>query len=339
MTKQNNLITINDSLFAFPMDKFGNLIKSPLNYIGGKYKILNQILPFFPNKINNFVDLFAGGCNVGINVRANKIYCNDNLTYLIQMYNAFLAHEVDATIEHIEGRVKQFDLSRTNEDGYKKMRTLYNEEKNPLDLFVLIAYSFNHQIRFNNNHQFNNPFGKNRSSFNQTMKLNLKQFLNKLKDSEFVFSDFCFESFDYSFLSSDDFVYCDPPYLITTGSYNDGKRGFKGWTDKEEITLLDTLDRLHKQGVKFALSNVLDHKGKSNDLLKDWLGRNPKYIAKNIDFNYSNSNYHTIIRDKNASTEVLIINYEHEAKTNARKVVKTESRIPSLFDNLDGQYI
>jgi len=40
------------------------IIKSPLNYIGGKYKILNQILPLFPENINCFVDLFAGGCNV-----------------------------------------------------------------------------------------------------------------------------------------------------------------------------------------------------------------------------------------------------------------------------------
>lgn len=52
-------------------------IKSPLNYIGGKAKLLNQILPLFPNEIDNFIDLFAGGCNVGINVNANKIYCND----------------------------------------------------------------------------------------------------------------------------------------------------------------------------------------------------------------------------------------------------------------------
>jgi DNA adenine methylase len=50
------------------------VIKSPLNYIGGKAKILDQILPLFPKSIDNFVDLFAGGCNVGVNVCANKIH-------------------------------------------------------------------------------------------------------------------------------------------------------------------------------------------------------------------------------------------------------------------------
>ena len=52
-------------------------IKSPMNYIGGKYKLLPQILPHFPNYIGTFVDLFSGGCNVSINVNANKIICND----------------------------------------------------------------------------------------------------------------------------------------------------------------------------------------------------------------------------------------------------------------------
>ena len=43
-------------------------IKSPMNYTGGKYKILEHIIPSFPAEMNNFVDLFAGGLNVGINV-------------------------------------------------------------------------------------------------------------------------------------------------------------------------------------------------------------------------------------------------------------------------------
>ena len=213
-------------------------IKSPLNYIGGKAKLLDQILPLFPSEIDNFIDLFAGGCNVGINVNANKIYFNDNLTYLIKMYQTFQENDLDTTISHIEDRIKEFDLSLTNEEGYKKLRTEYNKQKNPLDLFVLIAFSFNHQIRFNNNHEFNNPFGRERSCFNASMKQNLEKFIIRLKEINIGFANSCFNDFDFTFLNSTDFVYCDPPYLITTGTYNDGKRGFKGWTDTEEKTLL-----------------------------------------------------------------------------------------------------
>ena len=133
-------------------------IQSPLNYIGGKYKLLPQILPYFPQKINTFVDLFCGGCNVGINVNAQKVIFNDNLSYLIDLYRIFHNSDNDTVVGHIDHRINQFNLSLTNAEGYKNLRILYNKERNPLDLFVLVAYSFNHQIRFNNSHEFNNPF-------------------------------------------------------------------------------------------------------------------------------------------------------------------------------------
>ncbi|MCB9201530.1 MAG: Dam family site-specific DNA-(adenine-N6)-methyltransferase [Flavobacteriales bacterium] len=276
-------------------------IKSPLNYIGGKARILDQLLPLFPKEIDNFIDLFAGGCNVGINMNANKIYFNDNLIYLIEMYKAFQEYELEETISYIETRINEFKLTLTNSDGYKRMRQKYNQQKHPLDLFVLIAYSFNHQIRFNSKHEFNNPFGKDRSSFNSTMKQNLERFIIKLKETDTCFTDSCFNNFNFD---NNDFVYCDPPYLITTGTYNDGKRGFKGWSEKEENQLLCLLDNLNKRNIKFGLSNVLEHKGKSNDILKNWLKTNPNYKINFIDFNYSNSNYQTMVRDKKASVEV-----------------------------------
>jgi DNA adenine methylase len=284
--------------------------KSPLNYIGGKSKLLPQLLQLFPAEIDNFVDLFCGGCNVGINSSANKIHFNDNLVYLIEMYKAFQEKNLDETLWHIENRINSFELSLTNEIGYKNLRNEYNTQKNPLDLFVLVAFSFNHQIRFNNNHEFNNPFGRERSSFNPTMKQNLENFIIKLKENDIIFSSKDFEDFELDNLGDEDFVYADPPYLITCGTYNDGKRGFKGWSEKEEKSLLKKLDNLDKQGIKFALSNVLEHKGKENEILKTWVASNPSYNVNYLNFNYSNSNYQTVVRDKNASVEVLITNYE-----------------------------
>ena len=285
------------------------IIKSPLNYIGGKYKILPQILPLFPKNINTFVDLFAGGCNVGINVNAEKIIFNDNLTYLIDFFKTIQNTELDTVINHIKNRIQEFGLSITNEEAYKNFRTFYNQTQNPLDLFVLIAYSFNHQIRFNNNHQFNNPFGKNRSSFNSNMQYNLERFIIRLKEINAEFQNNNFDDFNFESLNPDDFVYADPPYLITTGTYNDGKRGFTGWSELEERKLLKILDNLNKKDVKFALSNVIEHKGKTNHILIDWIKDN-NYTINHINKNYSNSNYQTKIRDKKSSIEVLVTNYK-----------------------------
>ncbi len=288
-------------------------IASPLNYIGGKYKLLPQILPLFPAKIETFVDLFCGGCNVGINVKAERVCFNDNLSYLIDLYRAMQSISEDEIVCHIEERIATFDLSLTNDEGYKSLRELYNTERNPLDLFVLTAYSFNHQIRFNNSHQFNNPFGRERSCFNPRMRSNLLEFIRELKGRSAQFTNFNFDEFDTSQFSERDFIYCDPPYLITTGTYNDGKRGFTGWSEEQELELLSILDRLDGCGVRFALSNVIRHRGVSNTILEEWIAKR-NYTINYIDKNYANSNYQAKDKCGRDTVEVLITNYAPENK-------------------------
>jgi len=288
-----------------------NYIKSPLNYTGGKHKLLIQILPLFPTKINTFVDLFCGGCNVGINVDANKIIFNDNLTYLIEVLEAFKNNSTEYTLNYIDKRIEEFQLSMTNETGYKDFKKYYNENRIPLDLFVLIAYSFNNQFRFNANHEYNTTIGRNRSQFNKNMRKNLINFTSKLrkpKKPKYSFSNISFEEFDFSKLSKSDLVYCDPPYLISNAPYNNGKRGFKGWNEKEEYMLLEVLDKLDELGIRFALSNVLEHKGSANLILKKWLS-NRKYLIHYLDSNYAYSSYKSKNRDTKSTMEVLITNY------------------------------
>lgn len=284
-------------------------ICSPMNYIGGKFKLLPQIMPLFPRKIKTFVDLFCGGCNVGINVFAEKIVFNDNISYLIDLYNVFQRCQIKDLLEHIQGRIAEYKLSLTNECGYKELRKLYNEQRDPIDLFVLVAYSFNHQIRFNNSHEFNNPFGKKRSCYNARIKENLVSFVDQLQKKNVSFCCNNFDSFNFSKLSKDDFVYCDPPYLITTGTYNDGKRGFTGWGEIEEKKLLSILDYVNQRKIKFALSNVLEHRGKKNNLLLNWIADN-KYYLSHFKMNYANSNYHAINNENQRTDEVLITNYD-----------------------------
>ena len=281
-------------------------IKSPLNYIGGKYKILSPIFEVFPEKIDTFVDLFAGGFNVGINVDANRIICNDQITYLIELYEYLESTPVEEVLSAIKERIDEYNLTRRNAEGYSALKDRYNETKNIVDFFVLTFYAFNHQIRFNNNQKFNTPFGKERSSYNSSIEKNLISFCEALKSKNIEFYNKDFLGLDLSDLGPEDLVYCDPPYLISTGSYNDGRRGFKDWTPVEEKQLLDLLDRLERQKVRFALSNVLYHKGMSNDLLIEW---SKKYKVYYIDKSYSNCNYH--FKDRDAVTvEVLITNFE-----------------------------
>ena len=63
------------------------IIPSALNYTGGKFKLLSQLLPHFPRNIDKAVDLFCGGCNVGINLKCEKVVFNDSDEYLIGLLN------------------------------------------------------------------------------------------------------------------------------------------------------------------------------------------------------------------------------------------------------------
>lgn len=278
-------------------------IKSPLNYIGGKYDLLDQILPLFPKDINTFVDLFAGGFNVGINVDAKKILANDMNYFIIEFLNELKNKPIEEILNKIYFNIDKYNLSKENEEGFKKFRKDYNNNKNPIDLYTLVCYSFNYQFRFNNDLDYNNPFGRNRSQFSINMKKRLILFSERLKYQNVTFSSNYFEDIDLSSLNENDFVYCDPPYSITTGSYNDGNRGFKNWTQASDEALFKLLDSLNDRNIKFALSNVLEHKGEQNDLLIEW---SKKYNIHYLNKDYSNSSYNT---KKGTSKEVLITNY------------------------------
>ena len=280
-------------------------VKAPFNYIGNKYRIINSIQECFPEHIDTFVDLFCGGCDVSINTVANNIYANDINYHVIGILQEFQKHDARYILDYIDTTIEKWQLSKTNEDGYKLFRDHYNQTKNPLDLYVLMCFSFNYQFRFNSSHEYNNPFGRNRSSFNDVMRSNLILFKEQINDIHFSALDFC--DFDYDILHTGDFLYADPPYLLTCGSYNDGKRGFRGWTEKDDLDLMRILTELSDRGVNFALSNVIEQKGCTNDALIEWIADNG-YTVHGINFNYNNCNYHTNNRE-NVTKEVLITNY------------------------------
>ena len=47
-------------------------------------------------------------------------------------------------------------------------------------IFILVCYSFNYQMRFNNNHQYNSSFGKEASTMNDSIRSNLNRFVEEL---------------------------------------------------------------------------------------------------------------------------------------------------------------
>lgn len=302
------------------------MIQSPLNYTGGKFKLLPQILPLFPSQIDCFVDLFCGGCNVGINVSANRYVYNDSCEPLINLYSVMQTMKSDVFLSKVEKLIQKYDLSNVKLNGYEFYNCSsadglgsYNKEKylmlrsdfNSLSkkdsdyyvmLYVLIVFAFNNQIRFNSSGKFNLPIGKR--DFNQNMYKKLNNFLSLLHSQNAIFTHKDFRNFDISKLTPNDFVYVDPPYLITCAAYNE--QG--GWTENDEMDLLRFLDGLSKKNIRFALSNVLEAKGNVNQILKHWIENRTDYTMIDLNYSYNNSSYHRQ-KKKYRTREILVVNY------------------------------
>lgn len=275
-----------------------NYIKSPLNYVGGKYKLLPQILPLFPENISTFVDLFGGGFNVGINVNAEHIVYNDISNPVVELLHELKSKDTVELLEEIDDYIKNYDLSKENKEGYLLLREDYNSgNKTPMKFYTLLCYAFNNQIRFNKNGEYNMPFGKDRSSFNPTLRQKFIDFVEILHSRDCSFMNVSFDKFDFEDFDSNDFVYCDPPYFNSVASYNENG----GWTEEHEKNLLELLDKLNDKGVRFALSNNLKY---DNPLLDGWKN---KYKVHYLNGDYSNCNYQK--KDKSKDIEVLITNY------------------------------
>ena len=302
-------------------------IKSCLNYTGGKYKLLNQIMPLIPTECRTFIDMFCGGCNVGINMKAEHIIFNDKLEVLIELYKTLLELEEDYIFSKIEEIIKRYNLSDTynrgytiydcnssqglsgvNKEAYQKLRLDYNMSK-PTDkeqtiekylmLYTLSVYGFNNQIRFNKEGNYNIPVGKR--DFNQKVREKLKLFIRAIKEKNISFINVDYKELYLEELNGDDFVYADPPYRITTASYNENK----GWTLQDDLDLFEYLDKVDKMGIRFAMSNVVEHNGNKNNELIEWA---KKYKIHYLNFNYNNSNYQSKAKKK-VTKEVLITNY------------------------------
>lgn len=272
-----------------------SVIKSPLNYTGSKYSIYSEIAKVFPKHVSTFVDIMGGAFNVGVNVIANKVIYNEFLPHTFKIIEALLKDNKQEIISKVKSLIKQFNLQKSDKDSYLKLRDNYNKSKDIYKLFVLHMYCFQNQMRFNSKLEFNSPVGN--CSFNESLEERILLFKPKTLNYEIL--NLSYEKLDLSNIDKDSLFYFDPPYFITSATYNDGKRGFIGWNSDEETKLLDYITFLHLNGYKFILSNVLYHNDLTNNILVEWI-KTHDFKVKNIDN----------VGSKNSRDEVLIYNFD-----------------------------
>jgi len=297
------------------------IARSPLFYVGDKYKLIREIKTHFPEHINRLIEPFVGGGSVFMNVDAEGFLLNDIDSYVIAIHRLLCGYNgnLDAFYHDFLEIVDQYGLSHSyrentvpeelkkafpktyfakfNKEAYTRLKADFNAggKQNIMQLYVLLIYGFNRMLRFNGRGDFNLPVGD--VDFNKNTYDALVDYFTLLPQKHVQWFNEDFRTFLNNIeYQEDDLVYLDPPYLITFSEYN------KLWNDETENALLRLLDDLNERNVRFAISNVTHYKGKVNEAFLDWSAR---YNSFSIKSNYISFNDNTV---KNFN-EVLVTNF------------------------------
>lgn len=295
--------------------------RSPLFYVGDKYKLITEIKTHFPQHIGRLIEPFVGGGSVFMNVDANEFLLNDIDSFVISIhkmlcsyidreeeffkeffdivnkYHLSLSYRENTVPKELKESFPKTYFAKYNKEAYSQLRDDFNKggKQDIMQLYALLIYGFNRMLRFNKKGDFNLPVGN--VDFNQNTYNAIVDYFTLLKDKNVVWYNEDFRVFlnniDYR---EDDLVYLDPPYLITFSEYN------KLWNEETERELLNLIDDLNKRDIKFAISNVTHYKGKVNNLFLEW---SKHYNSFPIKSNYISFNDNTV---KNFN-EVLVTNF------------------------------
>ena len=265
------------------------IARSPLFYVGDKYKLIREIRTHFPNHINRLIEPFVGGGSVMMNVNADSYLLNDIDTFVIGLHRTLSAYvgRENELFDELYGIIDQYALSlsyrndvvpqelkrafpktyyaRHNKEAYLNMKEdfIAGGQRDMTRLYLLLIYGFNHMLRFNRRGIFNLPVGN--VDFNRNVHEALSDYFELLAQKQIQWHNEDFRVFLGNIqYEADDLVYLDPPYLITFSEYN------KLWNDDTERDLLALLDDLDNRNVRFAISNVTQYRGRTNNIFLEW---------------------------------------------------------------------
>lgn len=278
------------------------MIETPFNFTGSKFKLLEQILPYFDYTKTNFIDLFCGGGSVYTNVldKYNYVIINDIITELIGIHKGIMESD-----DIIYNTIKL--CPKKDEPGsFLELRKNFNKEKTPERLQALMLCSTNNFMRFNNKFEYNSTHGKRTQNNNTELKVSrFKEHIRQYKGNVIYNS----KHFSEIEIAKNSMVYIDPPYGRIKENGGIGKKqiseaGYNCYQKLDDDKLLfDYIMNINDNKESFMVSGVQEHDGKVCWLIDELI---------NLGFNYKelNFNYNRVskVGDKK-TTEVIIFNY------------------------------
>lgn len=297
------------------------VIVPPIKSQGIKTKLVPWIFSLAPKVEGHWIEPFMGTGVVAFNSGYQKVILSDSNPHLINFYKAIQDKKITSPIVRKYLTEEGEKLKNSVENGYKHFRLIrdrFNTEYEPLDFLFLSRTGFNGMMRFNKNGGWNIPFCKKPNRFSQayiTKIANQVEAVSKIIKPTWKFFNLEFEKI-IDMATSDDIIYCDPPYI---GRYVDY---YNGWSDEEEYKLFKSLKNTN---AKFILSTWHHNDYRKNLMIdKYW---NEFNIVTRDHFYHSGGK----IENRNSIVEALVFNFDTEIKYHNHDIKKKPEQL-RLFD-------
>ncbi|MGN0746136.1 MAG: DNA adenine methylase [Aristaeellaceae bacterium] len=244
-----------------------------------------------------WIEPFMGSGVVGFNIAAKEAIFADTNPYIIDFYNQIKKGEITSyrVREFLEKEGKLLEAG--DSDYYYCVRERFNKHHDALDFLFLNRVCFNGMIRFNRNYEFNVPYGHKPQRFSKAyvtkVANQVKYIEDMLKTHSWIFLCQPFEK-TIEMAGTNDFIYCDPPYIGRHVDYYDS------WNEESEITLSQTLSH---SGAKFMLSTWDHNDYRQNEYIDTVWTSCHKITQEHF--------YHVGAKEKNRNPviEALLTNY------------------------------
>ena len=264
-----------------------------IKWVGGKTQLLPELTSRMPSNFSRYFEPFIGGGALFFYLQPEQSTLIDINEELTNVYRV-IKYKTDELIADLKQHIYEKDyyyqirnVDRTNE--YQS----WSDVRRASRLIYLNKTCFNGLYRVNSRGEFNTPMGSYKNP-KIVDELNLRACSQTLQEAEIINGSFLDVE---ERVSSDDFVYFDPPYAPLNATSNFTGYSQKGFDEKMQLDLRGLCDRLNQKGVRFMVSN-------SNAPLILDLYQNYK-----IEFVYATRAINSQGNKRGKIPEVLVTNY------------------------------
>jgi DNA adenine methylase len=221
-----------------------------LKWAGGKYSLLEHILPHLPQS-PKFIEPFFGAGSVALNAAYDNYQLNDINTDLVNLYK-LVQH---SSKQVVAGLAPLFTPESNASDFYYQRREEFNTTDDAFRKALLFVYlnrhGYNGLCRYNRKGGFNVPFGRYVKP--KMPSVEIRYFAERFATAEFTNLDYV----DVIRNAPDNSViYCDPPYIPISKTASFTQYATNGFSLEAQEKLAETVQKVvAKRPITVVISN------------------------------------------------------------------------------------